>query len=98
MAPSEANEGREHLFPAGELDGLRARWSAVQTSFVDEPRRAVEEADQLVASIIQRVVETFADQRQKLETEWGRGEEVSTEDLRQSLRKYRSFFDRLLTV
>ena len=63
-----------------------------------EPRRAVEQADALVAEVIKRLADSFAEERSKLEGQWGRGDDVSTEDLRVSLRRYRSFFDRLLNV
>ena len=71
---------------------------ALQAGFVDEPRSSVEKADQLVASVIQKLAQVFADERSKLESNWSKGGEVSTEDLRQALRRYRSFFDRLLSV
>jgi len=84
------------LFPDNELNELRARWDKTQISFVDEPRAAVEQADSLVATVVKRIAEQFAAERADLEHQWDRGTEVSTEDLRQALRKYRSFFDRLL--
>jgi len=86
------------LFPAGEATSLRARWSEVQTGFVDEPRHAVEQADGLVAEMMQRLAKVFADERGKLEQQWSQGADVSTEDLRVALRRYRSFFERLLAV
>jgi hypothetical protein len=87
------------MFAGEEAEGFRTRWDAVQTGFVDEPRRAVEEADALVAQVIKRLSEVFADERTHLEGQWGRGDEqASTEDLRQALRKYRSFFERLLSL
>lgn len=86
------------LFPEGELDGLRTRWKDVQTAFVDEPRKAVEQADGLVASAMKRLAEVFAEERSKLEGQWDRGDNVSTEDLRVALQRYRTFFDRLLSV
>ena len=86
------------LFPAGEATSFRARWSEAQTSFVDEPRHAVEQADGLVAEMMQRLAQVFADERSKLEQQWSQGDDVSTEDLRVGLRRYRSFFDRLLSV
>ena len=86
------------LFPPKELEELRNRWSGVQTAFVDEPRRAVEQADSLVASAMKRLAEVFAEERSKLEKQWDRGDNVSTEDLRIALQRYRSFFDRLLAV
>lgn len=84
------------LFPDNELNELRARWDKAQIGFVDEPRAAVEQADSLVAAVVKRIAEQFAAERAELEHQWDRGSEVSTEDLRQALRKYRSFFDRLL--
>lgn len=84
------------LFPDTELTELRARWDKTQIGFVDEPRAAVEQADSLVATVVKRLAEQFAAERAELEHQWDRGTEVSTEDLRQALRKYRSFFDRLL--
>jgi len=86
------------VFPGEEAGGYRSRWDAVQTGFVDEPRKAVEEADALVAQVIKRLSEVFADERAALEHQWDRGEQISTEDLRLALRKYRSFFQRLLAV
>ncbi len=86
------------LFPTNELEELRNRWSGVQTAFVDEPRRAVEQADGLVASAMKRLAEVFAEERSKLEQQWDRGDNVSTEDLRIALQRYRSFFHRLLSI
>ena len=86
------------LFPSGELDGLRTRWKEIQTGFVDEPRKAVQEADGLVASAMKRLADVFAQERSGLEQQWGRGDSVSTEDLRVALQRYRTFFDRLLSV
>jgi hypothetical protein len=85
------------LFPDDELHTFRARWDQVQTSFVDEPRQAVEQADSLVANVVRRIAEQFSTERAQLEKQWDGGDNVSTEDLRQALRRYRSFFDRLLT-
>ena len=86
------------LFNEDESDSFRARWFAIQADFVDEPARSVEQADQLVAAVMKRLAEVFADVRQSLEQEWDRGDDISTEDLRMALRRYRSFFDRLLSV
>ncbi len=86
------------LFHGGEIDQFRSQWSEVQTGFVDEPRRAVKDADNLVASLMQKLAEGFATERELLEKQWDRGVEVSTEDLRVALQRYRSFFDRLLRV
>jgi hypothetical protein len=91
----EASAGQ--LSPDDELRNFRARWDQVQTSFVDEPRQAVQQADGLVANVVKRIAEQFSAERAQLEKQWDRGDDVSTEDLRQALRRYRSFFDRLLT-
>src|SRR5438046_3020892 len=86
------------LFLSNDADDFRRRWQEIQASFVDEPKPSVEKADQLVASVIQKLAQVYADERSQLEEDWSQGSEVSTEDLRQALRRYRSFFDRLLSV
>ena len=86
------------LFSEGEAQNLRSSWDGIQAAFVDEPRRAVEQADELVATAIKRLAEVFAEERSKLEHQWGSGGDVSTEDLRITLQRYRSFFSRLLAV
>jgi hypothetical protein len=91
-------EERVALFIANEANELRARWDGIQVGFVDEPRNAVQEADALVSATIKRLAEIFADERQKLEQQWDRSENVSTEDLRLALQRYRSFFARLLAI
>ena len=91
-------DGEITLFPEKEATDFHKRWTDIQTGFVDEPRRSVEQADGLVAEVIKRLANSFADERAKLEGQWGRGDNVSTEDLRISLRRYRAFFDRLLNV
>jgi hypothetical protein len=85
------------LFPDTEAADFRHRWTDVQTSFVDEPRRAVQQADELVAGVMKLLAETFARERASLESQWDRGENVTTEDLRIAMQRYRSFFDRLLS-
>ncbi|MFL6274429.1 MAG: hypothetical protein ACJ74G_04395 [Blastocatellia bacterium] len=97
-APASAQDQSAPLFNQGEAEDFRTRWGRIQTGFVDEPRRAVEQADELVATAMKRLAEMFADERANLEREWAKGEEVSTEDLRVALQQYRSFFDRLLSV
>jgi hypothetical protein len=84
------------LLPDGE--GFQSRWEEIQVRFVDEPRGAVEDADALVATVMQRLAEGFAQERERLESQWGRGEDISTEDLRVALQRYRSFFQRLLST
>jgi hypothetical protein len=86
------------LFSESEMGEFRSRWSKIQTGFVDEPRRTVEDADKLVAAVTQRLAEGFANERAGLEKQWDRGDNVSTEDLRVALQRYRSFFDRLLKL
>jgi hypothetical protein len=86
------------LFSESEMGDFRSQWSKVQTGFVDEPRRTVEEADKLVAAVMQRLAEGFANERSGLEKQWESGDNVSTEDLRLALQRYRSFFDRLLKL
>jgi len=95
--PADATPVEEAaLFERGELDTLNARWSEIQASFVDEPRRAVEQADALVSDVIAEISDSFGKQRSRLEAQWDRGDEASTEDLRQTFQRYRSFFSRLL--
>jgi len=96
--PGEKAEGPQPLLPQDFSNDLRGKWDHIQTGFVDEPRAAVKEADELVATAMKRIAETFANERNTLEQQWDRGNDVSTEDLRIALQKYRSFFQRLLTV
>ena len=84
--------------PENETQQMRLRWDKIKTGFVDEPRQAVKQADELIASSMTRIAEQFARERARLEQQWDRGDQVSTEDLRQALRRYRAFFDRLLSV
>jgi hypothetical protein len=98
VPPSPRDDPSALLFAAERAQELRSRWDAIQTGFVDEPRNTVEQADTLVADVIQQLARSFADEKAKLEQQWGRGTDVSTEDLRLALRHYRSFFDRLLSV
>jgi len=86
------------LLPHEQTQQLTERWEAIQANFVDEPQRSVEEADALVADLVQRITGSFSNERQRLESQWARGDDVSTEDLRVALTHYRSFFDRLLSA
>jgi hypothetical protein len=109
-APPAANAGPPNqgqrnapLFDETAARGLRTRWITVQTEFVDEPRAAVQKADSLVAEVLQSLTDTFAREREELESGWskagdGSDREVSTEDLRQAIQRYRSFFNRLLAL
>lgn len=96
--PSDAEEQSVSLLSPEEVKDFRARWDAIQVSFVDDPRQSVGKADELVAMVMKRLAEVFAKQREILENQWSRGGDVSTEDLRLSLRRYRSFFSRLLSI
>ena len=97
MKPPAAAEATP-LFPEDQLKELQARWNDIQIGFVDEPRSAVQHADSLVASTMQQLAEAFARERSQLEQQWSRGDSVSTEDLRVSFQRYRSFFRRILSL
>ena len=86
------------LLAAEDAEGYRARWTDIQTGFVDAPRRAVEQADALVAELMQHLARTFADERGRLEGHWDRGDDVPTDNLRDAFQRYRSFFERLLAT
>jgi hypothetical protein len=92
---TEATASETLLAPDATVD-FRSRWKVIQTAFVDEPRRSVEEANALVAELMERLAESFSDERNRLENQWDRGDEVSTEELRVTLQRYRAFFNRLL--
>jgi hypothetical protein len=86
------------LLAPDALDEMRTRWDTIQTGFVDDPQISVQHADELVATAIKKLAQSFAQERAKLEQEWSKGNNVSTEDLRQALRRYRAFFHRLLSI
>ena len=96
----ERNRGErlEPLFSPDLAEDYRARWTAVQGSFVDDPREAVQQGDELVAQVMKSLAESFAAERDELEGQLGEGGEASTETLRVALRRYRSFFERLLAL
>jgi hypothetical protein len=99
--PGESNARESELSPLfsdEEERNFRNRWKDIQTGFVDEPRRSVEQADELIAKLLQRLAESFSEQRSHLEQQWEKSDSASTEDLRLALRRYRSFFDRLLSI
>jgi hypothetical protein len=93
-----ADTVHEPLFASDQSERFTSRWQEIQTSFVDQPRNAVAEADTLVADLMQRLAASFSQERERLEAQWDRGADVSTEDLRVALTRYRSFFDRLLSA
>lgn len=87
------------LFEDNEAEKFHSQWLAVQTRFVDDPRAAVQEADELVAAVIKSITRSFADRRISLENQWKSGENnTTTEDLRIAIKRYRSFFNRLLSL
>lgn len=89
---------REPLLPAESTGGYRSRWEQIQSRFVDDPRSSVEQADKLVIEVVQELQTSFGSERNALEAQWQRGDDVQTEDLRVALQRYRSFFDRLLSA
>jgi len=95
---AEPTETDAPLLAEDQAGTYRRRWEEIQAAFVDEPRRAVEDADGLVATVMQEIAEGFARERERLESSWDRGDDVSTEDLRVGLQRYRSFFRRLLSA
>ena len=86
------------LLDTGDAEGFRARWTDVQTAFVDSPRQSVEQADALVAEVMQHLANTFAAERSSLERQWDHGDDVPTDELRTAFQRYRSFFERLLST
>jgi hypothetical protein len=93
-----ANEGLRPLFSSDSIEAFRFRWDSIQTGFVDEPRKSVNEADKLVAEVMKKMAVMFTEERDKLEKQWDGGDNVSTEDLRLALQRYRLFFNRLLAM
>jgi hypothetical protein len=97
-ATAADGEALAPLFVPAQALGFRTAWDAVQIGFVDDPRQAVRQADELVAQVMKTLAESFASQRTRLETQVDQGDPGSTEDLRVALRRYRSFFQRLLAL
>ena len=105
QAPAARPRGRGHGRTAARScsnpvtgESMTTKWREIQADFVDHPRQAMKDADALVAGLMQQLAKTFADERAQLEAQWSRGDDVSTEDLRVSLQRYRAFFERLLAV
>ncbi|MFF4454088.1 hypothetical protein [Streptomyces goshikiensis] len=88
----------EPLLGVEDAEGYRKAWSDIQGRFVDDPQEAVRSADALVAEVMQTLARTFSARKQGLEGQWGRGDQVATEELRLALQQYRSFFNRLLNT
>ncbi len=98
QSPDGGEPELSSLFSDETERALRTQWREIQTGFVDEPRRAVEQADELVARLMQQLAQSFSNQRNSLEQQWEQAEKISTEDLRLALRRNRSFFERLLSI
>jgi hypothetical protein len=92
----EPESSETPYLPEQDSGPANERWQRIQTAFVDDPRKSVTEAHQLVGELTQRIVDAFAHERDELEKQWSEGSDVSTEDLRVSLQRYRAFFSRLL--
>ena len=86
------------LLTQEQSERFTEQWQEIQASFVDRPQDAVEKADALVEALMQRITRSFATERERLERQWAADDEVSTEDLRVALTRYRSFFERLLST
>ena len=84
------------LLSQEESEHYRTRWNEIQGKFVDEPRSAVQQADALVSEVIEQITQMFGKEHSSLEGQWNQGNDVSTEDLRNALQHYRSFFNRLV--
>jgi hypothetical protein len=93
-----AGQDREPLLSEHQTENFTTRWREIQVGFVDEPRDSVAHADTLVADLMQQLAASFSEEREQLERQWDSGDDVSTEDLRVALTRYRSFFDRLLSA
>ncbi|WP_460105346.1 hypothetical protein [Streptomyces sp. YKOK-J1] len=96
--PGTSDDETPQLLTDAEEQGFRDRWQQIQGRFVDDPREAVHDADALVADVMRTLATTFDQHKKDLEGQWGQGERVDTEELRGALRRYRSFFNRLLST
>jgi len=95
---SEMTDKSVPLLNEDDAEDFRSRWQEIQTEFVNDPHDSVEKADDLVEKVMNSITETFAQERSSLEDQWNQGAEASTEDLRLAIKRYRSFFNRLLTL
>lgn len=98
-AATDTTDGEElaPLFAQEVAGDFRARWVVVQQGFVDDPRRAVEEGDELVKQVMSNLADSFTKERTTLKERLGESDKTSTELLRVALRRHRSFFERLLS-
>lgn len=93
-----AAAGDVALLGSADEARFRQRWGDVQARFVDDPQEAVHAADGLVAELMQSLAQGFSEHKGALEAQWQSGGDPDTEELRQALQRYRSFFDRLLST
>lgn len=84
------------FLPEDRMEALRDRWADVQAGFVDDPRNAVQKAQQLVDDLVKELTDVFTRERTTLEGQWSGGGDADTEALRVALQRYRDFFNRLL--
>lgn len=94
----DSSTERAPLLANEDAESFRRRWEKLQTGFVDQPRQMVEQADGLVGELMEQLSAGFREERSSLEEQWEQGDDVSTEDLRVALTRYRSFFNRLLSA
>jgi len=97
-AGSDGADAPLELFGADDVNRFRDEWREIQVKFVDDPQEAVRGADHLVSEVMDSLTDTFNHHKHDLEEQWQHGEQAETEDLRQALRRYRSFFDQLLNA
>jgi hypothetical protein len=95
---SRSEDGFAALFGKNGAEHFRTHWLEIQSRFVEDPNLSVKQADELVTNLIKNIMGTFADNRTSLEKQWKSGDKVSTEDLRVALKRYRSLFNRLLSL
>jgi hypothetical protein len=92
------DESLDPLFSAEAARDFRASWDAVQIGFVDDPKQAVRQADELVRQVLENLKQTFSNERGAIDGNTDAADQASTEHLRMALRRYRSFFQRLLSL
>ena len=92
------DDSLEPLFYPDAARDLRASVDAVQIGFVDDPKQAVRQADDLVRQVLDDLARSFSSERSALDGSADTASQASTENLRLALRRYRSFFQRLLSL
>ena len=97
-APVSESEPLAPLFQRQQAQAFRVTWDIVQSGFVNDPQHAVRKAEELVAQVMKALAESFSSERANLESQVDQTDHASTEDLRVALCRYRSFFQRLLSL